>query len=99
MDLADGHFEAMKFLISNDPQIIRLNLGTGIGTSVLDLINSFEHANSIKVPYKFSGRRIGDVANLVANNNLAVSKLNWFPKRNINKMCIDSWNWYKNNLN
>ncbi len=97
MDLADGHFEAMKFLISNDPQIIRLNLGTGIGTSVLDLINSFEHANSIKVPYKFSPRRDGDVGSLVANNKLATVKLNWFPKRDLNKMCIDSWNWYSKN--
>ena len=99
MDLADGHFEAMNFLICNDPQIIHLNLGTGIGTSVLDLINSFEKANSIKVPYKFSPRRDGDVASLVANNKLASSKLNWLPKRDLNRMCIDSWNWYSKNFN
>ena len=99
MDLADGHFEAMKYLFENEHQIIYLNLGTGIGTSVLELIRAFEESNSIKVPYKFSERRIGDVPNLVANNNLALSKLNWSPKRNINKMCIDSWNWYMKNLN
>ncbi len=99
MDLADGHFEAMQFLFNNDPQIIHLNLGTGIGTSVLELIHTFEKTNSIKVPYKFSQRRIGDVANLVANNKLALTKLNWMPKRNIKKMCVDSWNWYKNKFN
>ena len=97
MDLADGHFEAMKYLIYHEPQIIHLNLGTGIGTSVLELINAFEKANSIKIPYKVSPRRQGDVASLVADNKLAKNKLNWLPKRDLNKMCIDSWNWHSKN--
>ena len=98
MDLADGHVEAMRYLICNEPQIINLNLGTGIGTSVLELINAFEQANSIKIPYKVSPRRKGDVASLVANNKLAKTKLNWHPKRDLNTMCIDSWNWHSKNL-
>ena len=99
MDLADGHFQAMQYLLRNKPQVVCLNLGTGVGTSVLELIRIFEESNSCKVPYLISNRRIGDVACLIADNKLAISKLNWFPKRDLKKMCQDSWNWNKKNPN
>ena len=99
MDLADGHIAAMKYLFQNENQIEFFNLGTGIGTSVLDLIKTFEKSNSCLVPYKFDDRRMGDVATLVANNQLAITKLNWSPRRNIEDMCVDSWNWHLRNPN
>jgi len=99
MDLADGHIAAMNYIFENENQIRYFNLGTGIGTSVLDLINAFEKSNSCRVPHKFSDRREGDVASLVANNQLAITKLNWSPRRSIKQMCIDTWNWHLKNPN
>ena len=99
MDLAEGHIAAMKYLLKNENQIEFFNLGTGIGTSVLDLIKTFEISNSCVVPYKFVDRRMGDVASLVANNQFAITKLNWSPRRKIEDMCADSWNWHLKNPN
>ena len=70
-----------------------MNLGTGIGTSVLELINTFEKVNNVKVPFSFDERRQGDNAFVVADNSLAKSILNWIPKRNMEDMCRDGWNW------
>ena len=53
LDLADGHISALENLLNSNPKIINLNLGTGIGTSVLDLINCFEKVNNIRIPYRF----------------------------------------------
>ena len=68
MDLADGHIKALDHLMTNDSQLINLNIGTGQGYSVLDLIKTFELINNVKVPFIFSNRRQGDVCKLVANN-------------------------------
>ena len=95
MDLAEGHIKILEYIISSKSENINLNIGTGKGTSVLELIRIFEESNSCKVPYLISNRRIGDVACLIADNKLAISKLNWFPKRDINDICIDSWRWVK----
>ena len=97
LDLADGHLEALEYLFKNKKRIIKLNLGTGLGTSVLELVRTFETVNKIKIPIRFVGRREGDVAKLVADNSEAKKILNWEPKRNIKDMCIDGWN-YINNL-
>ena len=70
-----------------------MNLGTGIGTSVLDLIKSFEKANNVKIPYEIVQPRKGDAPYVVADNNLAKRILNWNPKRTIEDACLDGWKW------
>ena len=76
-----------------------MNIGTGYGTSVLELVNTFEDVNKIKIPYKFVERREGDVERLVADNNLLKSILKWTPSKNLRDMCIDGWKWQCNNPN
>jgi len=93
MDLADGHIKALDHLMTNSSQLINLNIGTGHGYSVLDLIKTFEIINNVKVPFKFSDRRKGDVCKLVANNLRAKKILNWHPNRSIEEMCRDGWQW------
>ena len=97
MDLAEGHLSALDNLIKERPQILILNLGTGLGTSVLELINTFQKVNNIRVPYSLTGRRDGDNAVVVADNSLAKSILNWEPRRNLKDMCRDGWNWQLKN--
>ena len=97
MDLAEGHLSALHYLLKNKPQFKAINLGTGVGTSVLELIRKFENVNNVEVPFCFEERRKGDTAFLVADNFLAKSLLNWIPKRNIEDICRDGWNWQKNN--
>ena len=92
-DLADGHINALELLLNQDPQSISLNLGTGRGTSVLELINTFERVNNVEVNYEFAKRRDGDKSTLIADNGLASSLLNWEPKRTLENMCIDGWKW------
>jgi len=99
MDLAEGHFAALDFLINNKPQIIKLNLGTGKGTSVLDLIKTFQRVNDVKIPYIFVDRRPGDNAFVVADISLANSIFDWKPRRNIEDICRDGWNWQLKNPN
>ncbi|MDC3047475.1 UDP-glucose 4-epimerase GalE [Prochlorococcus sp. AH-736-A21] len=97
MDLAEGHIAALNFLLKNKPQFKAINLGTGVGTSVLEFIRTFEKVNNVEVPFCFKDRRQGDSAFLVADNSLAKYLLNWIPKRNIEDICKDGWNWQKNN--
>ena len=99
VDLADGHIAALKYLQNNDPQIVNLNLGTGKGHSVLDLINIFQAVNNIEVPYSFTKRRKGDQAKIVADNSKILSTLNWFLKKSLESMCLDGWNWHLMNPN
>ena len=89
MDLADAHVSTLDYLMKNDPQNIIINIGTGIGTSVLDVINTFQNFNNVNLPYEFVERRVGDQPLLVADNSLALKLLDWFPKRNIDDMCTD----------
>lgn len=93
MDVAEGHFSALDYLYKNKSQNLELNLGTGKGTSVLELINIFQRANGVKIPFKISKKRKGDVPIIVADNQLAKSVLNWEPKRTLDQMCKDGWNW------
>tara|TARA_Y100000589_G_scaffold331848_1_gene387433 strand:+ start:1689 stop:2741 length:1053 start_codon:yes stop_codon:yes gene_type:complete len=95
-DLAEGHVLTLEHLLKNKPKILNLNLGTGKSTSVLDLINTFEKVNDVKVPYDFVSRRPGDVACVVANNAKATLILDWQPKRSISEMCRDGWKWELN---
>tara|TARA_Y100001968_G_C19425164_1_gene753928 strand:- start:687 stop:1739 length:1053 start_codon:yes stop_codon:yes gene_type:complete len=93
MDLAEGHILALEYLLRTQNKIINLNLGTGIGTSVLELVNIFKRVNNINLPIEFAGRRIGDCCTVIADNSLAVSSLGWRPKRSLEQMCIDGWKW------
>ena len=98
MDLADGHIAALEHLEHNKSQILNMNLGTGKGTSVLELINIFEQVNNVKIDYEFTKRRKGDNAIVIADNSKADSLLNWQPKRSIYEMCKDGWNWQLKNI-
>ena len=80
-------------------KFLNLNLGTGNPTSVLELVETFQKINNVKVPYDFVNRREGDVDRIVADNNLAKEILNWEPKRKISDMCVDGWKWNLNNKN
>ena len=99
MDLAEGHISALKYLVKNNHQLINFNLGTGLGTSVLELVDIFERANKIKIPFEFSERRKGDSCKVIADNSLALSCLDWEPKRTLKEMCIDGWRWQSLNPN
>ena len=99
MDLADGHFSVLNYLLNKKPQFLTLNLGTGKGTSVLQLIKIFEKVNNVSIPFSFEDRRPGDNAFVVADNSLAKLILNWSPKRNIEKICEDGWKWQLKNPN
>ncbi len=96
-DLAEGH---IKTLESNSLKGFDcINLGTGKGTSVLELLKNFENVNNIKLKYKFDDRRQGDTAILIADNSKALSKLNWAPSRNLSDMCKDGYRWITKNPN
>ncbi len=99
VDLAEGHLAALNYLLKEKPQILTLNLGTGLGTSVLELIRSFEKINNVKIPFSFEKRRAGDNAFVVANNFLARKILNWAPKKSIEDICKDGWIWQLKNPN
>ncbi|PAK44971.1 UDP-glucose 4-epimerase GalE [Peribacillus simplex] len=93
MDLAEGHVAALDNLTEG---IHIYNLGTGQGTSVLELVKAFEQANDIVVPYEIGGRRPGDIASCYANTSKAKRELGWTAKRNIIDMCRDAWRFEKN---
>ena len=99
VDLADGHLSALNYLLTEKPQILTLNLGVGKGTSVLEFIRIFEKVNNVKVPFTFDKRRLGDKAFVVANNSLAISTLKWIPKKTLEDICRDGWNWQLKNPN
>jgi len=90
MDLADGHAAALKFL-SQTPGWHAINLGTGKGYSVLEMVQAFEDASGRQVPYKIVARRAGDVAACYADPKMAIERLNWRAKRTLQDMCTSSW--------
>lgn len=96
MDLASGHIAALKKLEAK-PGLVIYNLGTGKGTSVLDLIKAFEKANNIDIKYQILPRRPGDVDENYANCDKAFKEMNWKAKYDIVDCCRDSWNWQKKN--
>ena len=86
MDLAESHCHALEYLLTNKSQIITLNIGRGVGTSVLELMYTFEKVNNCEIPYDFTSKRSGDVPVLIANNKLSSLILNWKPKSL--KICV-----------
>lgn len=96
VDLAKGHLKALE-KIETDTGIDAFNLGTGIGYSVLDVVNSFEKATGIKIPYTIASRRAGDIATCFADASKALDELDWKAEYSLEEMCRDSWNWQVNN--
>ena len=94
VDLAIGHVKALEKL--EKPGIYVHNLGTGSGYSVLEIVNTFEKVNNVKISYKIAPRRAGDLAIYYADATKAEKELGWKAKRGIEDMCKDSWNFIKN---
>lgn len=92
MDLAQGHVAALDWLSTN-AGIRPINLGMGIGYSVLDMVHAFEKASGKKIPYKIVGRRAGDVATCYSDSSLAKQLLGWQAQHNLKDMCQDTWRW------
>ncbi len=98
VDLAKGHIKALE-KHSKINKIEAYNLGAGKGYSVLQLVEAFEKANGVKIPYVISERRAGDVATCYADSSKAKEQLGWEAEKTIEDMCKDSWNWQSKNPN
>lgn len=99
MDLAEGHRAALDVLLAEDPQLLTVNLGSGQGHSVLEVVAAFEQASGRPVPYAVVERRAGDAASTVADPSLAAEKLGWRTRRSLAEMCRDGWAWQSANPN
>ncbi|MDB4835630.1 UDP-glucose 4-epimerase GalE [Gammaproteobacteria bacterium] len=97
-DLAKGHLRALLKLETN-PGIITHNLGTGIGVSVLEMVNAFEKESKRKIKLKFVERRLGDVAECFADPKKAEQELEWKAELDLKSMCRDAWRWQSKNPN
>ena len=95
VDLALGHLAALNYADSHTGAEA-INLGTGHGTSVLEIVRAFEKASGRKVPYRIAARRAGDIATCYADTSKAAKLLGWRAERNIDDMCRDGWNFAKN---
>jgi UDP-glucose 4-epimerase len=96
MDLAEGHVAALDWL-RREGGMLTVNLGTGQGYSVLDMVHAFERASGRPVPYEIVARRAGDIAACWADPSLARQVLGWEAKRGIDAMCADAWRWQTTN--
>lgn len=91
VDLVEGHVAALAHL--TQPQLMTINLGTGQGYSVLQMIHAFEQSSGRPIPYQITHRRAGDVAQCWADPAQAKQQINWTAKRNLQTMCNDAWRW------
>ena len=96
MDLAQAHLAAMNKLAEN-PGLIRHNIGTGTGYSVLEMVQGFERATGKKIPYKVADRRPGDAPAVYADPSLATNELGWKTELGLDDICRDAWNWQQKN--
>ena len=96
-DIAEAHVIALKYIEKEHKGIKSLNVGTSKGSSVLELINTFERVNNCTIKYEFVERRKGDFPEIVADNKLLLETLQWGPKLNLESMCKDGWNWQEKN--
>ena len=102
VDLANAHVKALNYLNSKNKQTINpliVNIGTGVGYSVIDMIKAFEKVSGKKVPYKIVQRRLGDISTCYSDSSYAKEVLNWESKKTIDDMCADSWKWQSKNPN
>lgn len=98
VDLAKGHLKALEKL-KEHPGVVTYNLGTGKGTSVLQMVDAFKQASGVEISYTIVDRRPGDAAECYADPSLAEQELSWKAEFNIQKMCEDTWRWQSNNPN
>ncbi|HVE10935.1 MAG TPA: UDP-glucose 4-epimerase GalE [Paraburkholderia sp.] len=98
VDLARGHIKALDALVTRDASFV-VNLGTGQGYSVLEVVKSFEKASGRPVPYQIVERRPGDIAQCFANPAAAAAVIGWRAEFGIERMCVDHWRWQERNPN
>ncbi|MCU5773533.1 UDP-glucose 4-epimerase GalE [Erwiniaceae bacterium BAC15a-03b] len=96
MDLAEGHLKAIEF-IDRHHGVAVYNLGTGVGYSVLEMLQAFERASGRKIPYQIVARREGDIGECWSDPALAKTGLEWEAKRDLDTMMRDAWRWQSNN--
>ena len=99
MDLAEGHLAVLETLLSEEPQLLTANLGSGMGHSVLEVVAAFAQASGRSVPYQRVNRRAGDAACSLADPTFAASRLGWRTQRSLAEMCRDGWAWQQANPN
>lgn len=99
VDLANAHVKAIEYLgnETSASSVLKVNIGTGTGYSVLDMIKAFEKASGQKIPYKLVPRRAGDIATCYSNPQKVKEILGWEAKHNLEDMCKSSWNWQSKN--
>ena len=99
-DLATGHLSSLSYILKqNTAPFLKLNLGTGSSTSVLELVKAFEKASFRKINYEIVERRLGDIEESFADPSLAKKIINWEAKYDIKRMCEDAWRWQSQNPN
>ena len=98
VDLAIGHLKALQRLTSH-AECRAINLGTGLGYSVMDMLHAFEQASGQPVPFRIAARREGDIASCYADVTLAADLLGWRATRDLQEMCADAWRWQNGNPN
>lgn len=98
VDLAIGHVKAIDYILTN-PGLDIINLGTGVGYSVLDMVKAFSKACGKDLPYEIKPRREGDIAMCYADPSKALKVLGWKAERGLDEMCADTWNWQSKNPN
>ncbi len=96
VDLARGHVAAIKYMQDHKGEAV-FNLGTGHGSSVLDMVNTFERVNGVKIPYVISDPRPGDLAAVYASPDRSAELLGWKAELGLDEMCRDAWNWQQKN--
>ncbi|MBQ1505560.1 MAG: UDP-glucose 4-epimerase GalE [Erysipelotrichales bacterium] len=98
VDLAKGHVSAIRYL-DDQSGVHIFNLGTGRGSSVLEMVHTFERVNGVRVPYRIAERRPGDLATVYADPSKSNRDLHWKTEKNLDDMCRDSWHWQSSNPN
>jgi len=98
VDLAAGHVAALEAL-DKQQKTLTVNLGTGRGYSVLDVVQAFEKASERPVPFRITQRRPGDIASCYADSALAAELMGWQAVRDLDTMCRDAWRWQSMNPN
>ena len=98
-DIANAHVLAMEYLMKEDSKSYDVfNLGSNTGSSVFELIESFEKVNNVKVNYKIGQRREGDIVEIYSDSSKSKRILNWKATRTVNDMVLSAWKWYKNKI-
>lgn len=93
VDLAKGHLCALDAMLQSEGELLTVNLGTGVGYSVLEMIKAAEKASGTTIPYEITGRRAGDIASCWADTAFAEERLGWKAELGLERMCSDGWEW------